>query len=268
MGTAGLFSVTTSGRAGSTVTYTGALPSGVSFTDNGDGTATVAGTPTAAGSFRIVIKVSSGAAPGGTQAFTLTVTQAPAITSADHTTFAAGRPGRFTVRTAAGYPTSTTITETGALPPGVTFTDKGNGTATIAGTPTASGTFWITITAGNGSPPGDTQSFSLTVTEKPAVTSADHSTFTAGSAGSFTVTTAAGYPPPTTVTVTGTRPPGVSVTDNGDGTATLAGTPAPGTAGSYPLAITASTPTGSTRQAFTLTVDAGHPPTRRSLQAR
>ena len=47
-----------------------------------------------------------------------------------------------------------------------------------------------------------------------------------------------------------------------------AGSPAPGTAGSYPLTITASNPTGSTRQAFTLTVDPGHPPTRRSLQAR
>ena len=69
----------------------------------------------------------------------------------------------------------------------------------------------------------------LTVTELPSITSADHTTFTVGSAGSFTVTTPAGYPTATTMTESGSLPSGVSFTDNGDGTATLAGTPAAGT---------------------------------------
>jgi hypothetical protein len=46
----------------------------------------------------------------------------------------------------------------------------------------------------------------------------------------------------------------VTFTDNGDGTATLAGTPASGTTGSYPLTITASNSAGSRQQSFTLTV--------------
>ena len=44
--------------------------------------------------------------------------------------------------------------------------------------------------------------------------------------------------------------------DNGNGTATLSGTPAAGTAGTYPLTITASNGVGSpANQSFTLTVN-------------
>jgi hypothetical protein len=45
-----------------------------------------------------------------------------------------------------------------------------------------------------------------------------------------------------------------SFTDNGDGTATLSGTPAAGTIGTYPLTIMATNAAGSTVQSFTLTV--------------
>jgi hypothetical protein len=261
VGSPGSFTVTTTAGYPTTtaITETGTLPSGVTFTDNGNGTATIAGTPAAgtAGSYPITIKASNGASPDATQSFTLTVQPAaasPVITSADHATFAIGTAGSFTVTTTAGYPTATTITKTGALPSGVTFTDNGNGTATIAGTPTAAGSFPITITAGNGASTDATQSFTLTVTKKPAISSADHATFVIGTAGSFTVTTTAGYPTATTLTRTGTLPIGVSFTDNGNGTATIAGTPAAGSTGSYPLTLTASNSAGSTQQSFTLTV--------------
>ena len=51
----------------------------------------------------------------------------------------------------------------------------------------------------------------LTVTKLPAITSADHTGFIIGTAGSFTVTTTAGYPTATTVTETGSLPSGVSL---------------------------------------------------------
>ena len=57
-------------------------------------------------------------------------------------------------------------------------------------------------------------------------TSAAATTFTAGSAGTFTVTTT-GNPAPA-ITSSGALPAGVTFVDNGDGTATLAGTPAAG----------------------------------------
>ena len=57
---------------------TGTLPSGVTFVDNGDGTATLAGTATVAGTYPLTITASNGTAPDATQPFTLTV-QAPAV---------------------------------------------------------------------------------------------------------------------------------------------------------------------------------------------
>ena len=70
-------------------------------------------------------------------------------------------------------------------------------------------------------------------------TSAAATTFTTGSAGIFTVTTA-GNPTPT-ITSAGALPSGVTFMDNGDGTATLAGTPAAGTGRTYNLAFKAAT---------------------------
>ena len=253
--TAAAFTVTTVGQPTPSVSETGSLPPGMTFTDNGDGTATLGGTPTTGGSFTFTVTAGNGVLPDATQSFTATVNAAPAITSADHTTFAVGSAGSFTVTTTPGTPAATTITESGSLPSGVTFTDNGDGTATLAGTP-ASGTgssYPITITAGNGVLPNATQTFTLTVTDVPAITSANHTTFTVGSAGSFTVTTRAGFPPATTVTEAGSLPSGVTFTDNGDGTATLSGTPAAGTGGSYPLTLTATDTVGHTDQAFTLT---------------
>ena len=118
------------------LTETGALPTGVTFVDNGDGTATLAGTPAAGtgGTYALTITAANGVLPDATQSFTLTVDQAPAITSADSTTFTTATPGTFTVTTT-GFPIPAPLTETGALPTGVTFVDNGDGTATLAGTP-------------------------------------------------------------------------------------------------------------------------------------
>ena len=52
-------------------------------------------------------------------------------------------------------------------------------------------------------------------------------------------------------------PSGVTFVDNGNGTATLSGTPAAGTGGTYPLTITAPTAWPDATQNFTLTVNAG-----------
>ena len=97
-------------------------------------------------------------------------------------------------------------------------------------------------------------SYALSTDVAPTITSADNTTFAAGGAGSFTVTTTPGFPASTTLTKTGDLPDGVSFSDNGDGTATLAGTPSTG--GTYPLTITAANAAGQSDQSFTLTVNA------------
>jgi hypothetical protein len=256
VGTAGTFTVTASGFPNSTLSETGVLPGGVTFTDNGNGTATLAGAPATAsgGAYSFSITASNGASPNATQSFTLSVDQAPAITSANSATFKAGTTGTFTVTTS-GFPKST-LSETGTLPGGVTFTNNGNGTATLAGTPAAAsgGAYSFSIAASNGVTPNAAQSFTLTVDQAPAVTSANNATFKVGTAGTFTVTTS-GFPK-STLSETGPLPLNVSFTNNGNGTATLAGAPATGTGGTHSITITASNGVSpNATQSFTLTID-------------
>ncbi|HEX3840060.1 MAG TPA: putative Ig domain-containing protein [Acidimicrobiales bacterium] len=259
-GTTGIFVVTTAHDfpVATTLSETGALPSGVTFTDNGDGTATLTGTPApgASGTYPLMLTATNGVSPDATQALSLTVGAAPNITSAAATSFTAGHAGTFTVTTGSQLPTAA-LTETGTLPNGVTFVDTGNSTATLGGTPAAGsgGTYALTLTANNGVSPDATQAFTLTVNEAPAITSPATTTFTAGTAGAFSVTTGHDFPAAATLSASGTLPNGVTFTDNGNGTATLGGTPAAGSGGTYALTLTAHNGTSpDASQSFTLTV--------------
>lgn len=136
----------------------------------------------------------------------------------------------------------------------MTFVDNGNGSATLSGTPGegTAGTYSLTFTAANAAGSSAPQSFTLTVQQGPAITSAASASFTVGASGGFTVTTS-GFPPPA-LSQTGALPAGVTFVDNGDGTATLSGTPS-GPSGSYPLSISAANAVGtSAPQSFTLIV--------------
>jgi hypothetical protein len=73
-GTAGTFNVTTTGFPTPALTETGTLPTGVTFTDNHNGTATLASTAaTPAGTYPLTITAANGITPDATQNFTLTV---------------------------------------------------------------------------------------------------------------------------------------------------------------------------------------------------
>src|SRR5208282_5967716 len=88
VGTAGTFTVTTTGGVPtSALSETGALPTGVTFVDNGNGTGKLSGTPAAGtgGTYPITIKATN-AAGTGSQAFTLTVDQTATISSANNAT--------------------------------------------------------------------------------------------------------------------------------------------------------------------------------------
>src|SRR5208283_2726631 len=95
----------------------------------------------------------------------------------------------------------------------------------------------------------------LTVGLAPTITSGNSATFFEGVAGSVTVTTT-GIPTPS-LSENGSLPSGVSFTDNHDGTATLAGTPAVGTSASSPYSLTINASNGigpNASQPFSLTV--------------
>jgi hypothetical protein len=246
VGTPGSFAVAAFGTPPPTITESGQLPKGVTFSSGA-----LSGTPAAGsgGNYPITINASNSTNPSASQNFTLTVRQLqlPKITSAAKTTFTAGTSGTFTM-TASGYPTPT-FSETGALPSGVTMSAAG----VLSGTPApgTGGGYSISVTASNAAGTSSAQTFTLTVDQAPAITSAAAATFTTGTPGWFTLT-ATGYPAPT-FTRTGTLPGGVTFTD---ATGVLSGTPGASAGGSYTLTFTATNPAGtSAAQSFTLTVN-------------
>ena len=98
VGTAGTFTVTTTGYPAPALSKTGAVPAGLTFTDNGNGTATLSGTPSAGsgGTYPLSLTANNGVAPNATQTLTVTVLQPPGFTSAATATFQVGTAGTFT----------------------------------------------------------------------------------------------------------------------------------------------------------------------------
>src|SRR5436190_1807695 len=99
------------------------------------------------------------------------------------------------------------------------------------------------------------QAYTLVVTGQPAAitTTANPPAFTLGQVGTFTIT-ATGAPRPTLIESVA-LPGGVTFIDNGDGTATLAGTPALGTVGDWTFTVTAHNGVGADAvQTYMLTV--------------
>jgi hypothetical protein len=253
VGQPGFLPLQASGFPAPTVTLSGTLPAGVTF----DSPFGLVGTPAAgtAGTYPLTFNASNGVGAAAVLSLTLTVSQTAMITSAHSATFVTGQSGSFTVTTT-GSPKAT-ITENGSLPAGVTFLDNGNGTATLSGTASATMSninYSLTVTAHNGIGSDSVQYFNLNVDYPPTFPNPNSTTFTVGQSGSLAVV-AGGYPAPT-VTVTGNLPTGVTVVDNPDGSATLAGTPVLGTGGTYPLTITASNSAGTATERFSLAVNA------------
>ena len=113
-------------RRSAAVSETGTLPDGVTFTDNGDGTATLRATtdccrPAPATRNLLTITASNGVAPDAVQSFTLTLEVPAGFSSPDSATFARYAPSSFTVVTT-GNPTPT-LTEVGNLPKGLTYSN-------------------------------------------------------------------------------------------------------------------------------------------------
>jgi hypothetical protein len=248
-GTAGSFTVTTTGYPAPTIGGTGTLPAGLTFVDNKNGTATIAGTPTVGGTYVLTVTATNHTG-SAQQTLTVTVNQAPKITSASTLNAAVGVTFTFTVTTT-GYP-QPTLGRTGTFPSGVLFTANTNGTATIHGTPLTSGTYPVTITATSAAGT-TTQLFSLVVDQAPRITSAGTAKFSTGTASSFTVTTTGN--PASTIGESGALPAGVSFVDNKNGTATIAGTPTATAGGRYVLTISATNRAGSATQTLTVTVN-------------
>jgi hypothetical protein len=180
----------------------------------------------------------------------------PAFTSDAAVTFILGQTNTFTV-TASGVPAAALSEDSSDhLPGGVSFDPA---TGILSGNPAADSqpTYMLHFTAHNGVGNDATQTFTLSVGQPPAFTSADHDTFTVGKAISFPVA-ASGIPKPTlSEDSSDTLPGGITFDAAKD---ILAGTPTAASGGTYTLHFTAHNGIGAdAAQTFTLTVN--EPPT-------
>jgi cyclophilin family peptidyl-prolyl cis-trans isomerase len=161
---------------------------------------------------------------GGTvsQTFTVTVNQAPVITSSQPSAAIANTPYNFSYTTT-GFPAPTFSVTSGVLPTGLSLSTAG----VISGTPTAAGTFTGTVTASNGIGTAATQNFSITVNQAPEFTNGPPpGTGVFGTVYTSFAYTASGTPAPTFTVTSGALPTGLSLSTGGviTGTPTAAGT--------------------------------------------
>jgi RHS repeat-associated protein len=239
----------TGGTGTLTFAATGLPVDGLSLSSSG----LLTGTPTAATSVAFTVTVSDQnnvtSAPAN---LTLTVNNpakaAPKITSAASATATAAKAFTFTVTTT-GYPTPT-VSASG-LPTWLELTNNGNDTATLTGTPPNATTANFTLTAKNGVSPHATQAFTLTVDAVPVITT--ESSATGKLAVAFTTKIRTTGSPTPTLMASG-LPSWLTLTDKGNGTAILSGTPT--ASGVFTFTITATNTAGTASQTFALTVDA------------
>ncbi|WP_124983141.1 putative Ig domain-containing protein [Ralstonia solanacearum] len=261
VGTATSQSVTASGGASpySYAVVSGALPAGLSLNAS---TGTLAGTPTAAGTFSFTVRGTDANAYSGTRSYSLTVA-APTIALSPTTLAGATVSTAYSqsVTASGGTAPYTYAVTSGALPTGLSLSSAG----TLSGTPTAGGSFSVTISAtdsttGTG-PFTGSRAYTLSVGSPTlAISPASTAGLTAVAGAGYSQTfTASGGNSPYTYALTvnsGTLPTGLAFNT---GTGTLSGTPT--TAGAVGFTVTATdSSSGSGPYAvsgtYTLTVSA------------
>jgi hypothetical protein len=171
-GAAGTFTAVTTGVPTATLKSSGALPSGLAFKAGSDGTATISGVPAAsaasAGSSKsyALTLTATNSAGSATQTLTITVTNnepkptRPVFTTPATRSATLKKPVEIPVE-ATGAPTPT-LSLSGSAPKGLSFKATAAGKAVLSGTPTATGTYRLSIVAAN-SAGTTTQALSLTV---------------------------------------------------------------------------------------------------------
>jgi large repetitive protein len=215
-----------------TCSITGTLPAGLSLS-----ACTVSGTPTAAGSSPVTVKVTDSGSPAqnATQNDTIVISPAPLAITGTLPNGTVDVPYSGTI-TATGGTTPYSCSITGTLPAGLTLSG-----CTVSGTPTTAGSSPITVKVTDAGSPAQNASQNETIVINPAPLTIT-GTLPPGTVGSgYTGTiTPSGGTGPYTCSITGTLPAGLILTG-----CTITGTPT--TAGSSPITVTV-TDSGSPTQ--------------------
>ena len=234
VGSAGSFTVTTTGIPTPSLSESGTLPSGITFINNGNGTATLAGTPSTAtvGPYSINITASNGVAPDATQDFTLTVSGLATTTTPTVKPTSVTRGSKVTykatVSTSSGTPTGSVTFSIGTTT--ICSASLKSAEASCASTKAPTGSDTVTASyAGDNTYAASTGSTTVKVTVDPTTTTAsvDPTSATKGQAVTYsaTVTSSQGVPTGTVVFTIGSKT--ICTAALKSGTATCTSTKAP-----------------------------------------
>jgi len=242
--------VSAGGAAPYTYTETGALPTGLSMTAAG----TISGTPTSAGTYPITVTVTDAATQTAQKTYQLTI-NAPGIALAP-STLPQGKVGTVyastTVSASGGSAPYSYVVTSGAMPAGLTLSPAG----VVSGSPTAAGSFNVTVTATDKFNFQGTQAYTIVVDQPTPIAVNDTASVNANGSATIPVTSV-DTGPITSLTIT---------QQPAHGTATVSGlnivyTPAHDYFGTDSLKYTATGPGGTSGVAtVTITVVPGAVP--------
>ncbi|OQX24944.1 MAG: hypothetical protein BWK80_18215 [Desulfobacteraceae bacterium IS3] len=241
------------------------LPAWLTLTDHGNGSATLSGTPDSShlGDHAVTLRVTDKVGASTEQSFTILVkntNDAPTFTTTPNT--AAEQDLLYT------YAVASTDSDAGdiltvtapTLPAWLTLTDNGNGGATLAGTPDNSqvGVHAVTLRLTDKTGASADQSFTILVknaNDAPTFTTTPNTAAEQNVLYTYAITTSdidAGD----SLSITAPRlPVWLTLTDNGNGAATLSGTPTDAHSGNNEVILEVKDSTGLTAtQSFTILV--------------
>lgn len=218
----------------------GSLPAGLSLSSTGE----LSGTPTASGTFPFTAEVRDSLGQSSQSTLSLTVIPALAVATGSLPDGYRGQAYSASIEASGGVPPYTYSVVTGSLPGGVQVDGSGH----FSGTPSAAGTFGLTLTLQDASQQSLTRAFPLTVYEPPSFANTSLRDGAIGAAYSETLQPAGGKAPFTYRLIVGTLPAGLRLQGN-----VLTGTPTANGTASFTLEIRDANNQVGTR-AFTLRV--------------
>ena len=233
----GAFTYTITAAPAATSFAASGLPLGLSLNTT---TGVISGTPTVANSYTVTLTATNAGGTSAPRALTLTVGALSSITSAATSTGSVGAAYSFNVTSTVVVPAVTSYNISG-LPAGLSADTN---TGAITGTPTTAGTYTLSLSANNATGTGPVSTLTLTIGNRPAITSLATAAGTVGTP--FNYSMAASFTP-TSYAATGL--PGGLVLNTATGL--INGTP--NTAGTFAVSLTATNSFG-TGNATTLTL--------------
>jgi hypothetical protein len=245
----GAYSATLAATSGTTPyswsIASGTLPSGLALASS---TGVISGTPTAAGTSNFTVQVTDSYSESATQALSITILAAPAVTTTSLPGGAVNSSYSATLAATGGTPPYGWSLASGVLPSGLTLAAS---TGVISGTPTATGTSSFTVRVTDSNAISATKALSITVASALVMTTASLPSGTQNVFYSAGLAATGGTLPYSWSVASGSLPTGLSLATS---SGAISGLPSGTGTSNFTVEVT-DTNGAATLKAFSLTIN-------------